>query len=138
MSAEENKAVIRRFMEAGNRQDLEAIAESFDPHGIIRPLTRFGLDPTPESYKNFLASYFQSLPDVHFMIEEMVTDGDKVWVRLNIHGTHLGPLRGVPATGKQVNYTQVGMFRVANDKIVDMDVVNDDMSLLQQLGAFPS
>jgi predicted ester cyclase len=67
-----------------------------------------------------------------------VAEGDKLWVRLNIQGTHRGPLRGVPATGKQVSYTQIAMYHLANGKIVHMDTINDDMSLLQQLGAFPS
>ncbi|MGH7881695.1 MAG: ester cyclase [Candidatus Dormibacteraceae bacterium] len=138
MSIEENKAVIRHFLEAGNKQDLEAIGESLDPHCTISHLTRFGFFPTVEGYKPFLTSYFESLPDVHFTIEDVVAEGEKVWVRLNIRGTHNGLLRNIPATGKKVSYTQIGMYRVVNGKIVDMDVYNDDMHLLRQLDAFPT
>ena len=103
MSTEENKAVIRRFMEAGNKQDMEAIWECIDPQCTFPVLTRFGLAPTFEVYQKFLTSYFQSLPDVHFTIEEMVAEGEQVWARITIRGTHRGPLRNIPSVLRKMS-----------------------------------
>jgi steroid delta-isomerase-like uncharacterized protein len=138
MSLEENKVTIRRFMELGNEQDMEAIWESFDPQCRFPFFTRLGIAPTLEGYKPFLTAFFAALPDVCFTIEEMVAEGEKVWARINIRGTHQGLLRNVPATGKMISYTQFGMYRLAHGKIVEAQVQFDDWSLLQQLGVLPA
>jgi steroid delta-isomerase-like uncharacterized protein len=138
MSLEENKAAIRRFMQRGNEQDLQAIWECIDPQCRFPSFTRFGIVPTLEGYKPFLIAFFAALPDVRFTIEAMVAEGEQVWARINIRGTHQGPLRNVPATGKVINYTQIGMYHLANGKIVEAQVVFDDWSLLQQLGVLPA
>ncbi len=64
----------------------------------------------------------------------MIAGDDKVWFRLNITGTHRGTPRGVPATGNRVDYTQIGMSRVRNGKIVETDAYFDNLTLLEQLG----
>jgi predicted ester cyclase len=68
----------------------------------------------------------------------MVVEGEKVWVRFTIRGTHQGLLRNIPATHKQITYSQIAMYRVANGRIVEVYTLTDDISLLRQLGAFPS
>jgi len=138
MSAEENKAVIHRFLEAGNKKDMEMVCESLDQQGTFPILTRFGFDPKFENYRNFLISFNAALPDGHLTIEEMVAEEEKVWVRFTIRGTHQGPLRNVPATNKQIIYGGIGMYCVANGKIVEINNLFDDLSLLRQLGALPS
>lgn len=138
MSAEENKAVIRRFIAAFNQHDLETVWENFDPHCRFPVLTRFGIDPTFENYRLFIASFAAALPDIHHTIEELVAEGEKIWVNYTIRGTHEGLLRNVPATHKQISYSLIGMYRVANGKIVEADFQSDELSLLRQLGVLPS
>lgn len=53
-------------------------------------------------------------------------------------GTHRGPLRGIPATGKQVRYPIVAMYRVANALITEADFVSDELRMMRQIGALPS
>lgn len=136
MALEHNKDVIRRFEEAGNEpKDLDAIWNSFAPDCQFTGLSQqAGHTFTLEDYKAFLLSYFEALPDVVFTIEDMVAEDDKVWFRLNIQGTHRGTLRDVPATGNRVNYTQIGMFRVRDGKIVQTNSYFDNVTLLKQLG----
>lgn len=136
MTLEDNKDVIRRFEAAGNEpRDLEAIWSSLDPDCTFPSLSRrFGRTFTLADYKSWLLQYFEALPDVAFTIEDMVAEDDKVWFRLNIQGTHRGTLRDVPATGNRVNYTQIGMFRVRDGKIVETESFFDDLTLLRQLG----
>ena len=68
----------------------------------------------------------------------MVAEEEKVWVSYTIRGTHERLLRNVPATHKQISYSLIAMYRVANGKIVEADFLSDDLSLLRQLGALPS
>ena len=138
MSTEENKATIRRFVAALEKHDLDAVWANFDQQCHFPVLTRFGINPTFENYRRFIVSFFEALPDVHHTIEEMVAEGEKVWVSYTIRGTHEGLLRNVPATHKSVSYSLIAMYRVANGKIVEADFLSDDVNLLRQLGAFPS
>lgn len=137
MSTEENKAVIRCFTEAGNRHDLEAGWEYVDPQCRVPALTKFGLDTTSETYKTFLGAYYAALPDVSFTIKAMVAEEENVWVHFIMSGTHEGLLRNIPATHKRVTYSQIAMYRVVNGKIVELDTLTDDATLLRQLGALP-
>lgn len=136
MSPEEegNKAAIRGFIDLGNTQDLEAIWECIDPQCRFLSVARRGVAPSLEGYKAFLKAFFAALPDVRFTIEDMVAEDEKVWARIRIEGTHRGPLRNVPATGRAVNYTQIGMYKLSGGKIVEALAVFDDWVLLQQLG----
>ena len=140
MSQEEkNKAAIRHFFEVGNQQDMEAIWDCIDPHCNFSGLAkRFAIAPTLESYKKFLTAFYAAVPDAHFTIEDMVAEGEKVWVRINIQGTHRGLLRNIPATNKPVSYTQIGMYRLANGKIIEAQAQFDDLTLLRQMGAYPA
>jgi steroid delta-isomerase-like uncharacterized protein len=138
MSTEENKAVIRRLITAFEKHDLDAVWVNFDPQCRFPILTRFGIEPTFENYRRFIASFSEALPDVHHTIEEMVAEEEKVWVNYTIRGTHEGLLRNVPATHKQISYSLMAMYRVAHGKVVEADFQSDDLSLLRQLDALPS
>jgi steroid delta-isomerase-like uncharacterized protein len=134
VTLEDNKNVIRRFEEAGNHpRNLDAIWAGFSPDCRFIGL-RPGQTLTLTDYKPFLLQYFQALPDVEFTIEDMVAENDKVWFRLTIEGTHSDVLRGVPATGNHVRYTQIGMFRVRDGRIVETYSYFDNLTLLTQLG----
>ncbi len=137
MSTEENKAIVRRFIDAGNRQDMEAIWSYIDPECHLPDMARFGFEPNFEGYKKFLAAFYMALPDAYLHVEGMVAEGDQVWVCYTIRGTHRGPLRGIPATNKPVRYRFMAMYRLANGKIVWADALADDLGLLKQLGALP-
>jgi predicted ester cyclase len=61
-----------------------------------------------------------AFPDVHFVIEDMVTQGDWVATRVTGRATHLGkPMMGIEPTGLRATWSSMGFFRVANDRIVE-------------------
>lgn len=138
MTTEENKATIRRFVTTLEKRDLDAAWKIFDPQCRFSVLTRFGIEPTFENYKAFMAAFLVALPDVTHTFEDMVAEGEKVWVNYTIRGTHEGPLRNIPATHKQVCYNLIGMYRVVDGKIAEADFLSDDVSLLRQLDALPA
>lgn len=138
MSIEGNKAVIHRFISEYERHEMESAWKNFDPHCKFPVLRRFGIEPTFENYKVFMTDFLKALPNIHHSMEGMVAEGNNVWVNWTIRGTHEGPLRKIPATYKDITYSVISMYRVANDKIIETDFLADDLSLLRQLGALPS
>ena len=74
--------------------------------------------------------------DVHLAIEDMFAEGDKVVARGIMGGIHQGDeIWGVPATGKQVTWTWISIFRFAGGKIVELWNIYDALGVLRQIGA---
>jgi len=54
-----------------------------------------------------------SFPDLHFTIEDMIAEGEKVVYRYSVRGTHQKDFMGIHATGKQISFTGIHICRVA-------------------------
>jgi steroid delta-isomerase-like uncharacterized protein len=85
--------------------------------------------------KAMMASWRAAFPDGRLALEDIIAEGDKVAARFSFRGTHKGPVFGIPATGKQVAFAGMAMYRVAGGKIVDEWAKDDMLTMLQQLGA---
>ena len=137
MSAEENKELVRRFVEEfwneGNAATADALmapdAEIHIPTGEVVDL---------DGLKGFAATFRGSFPDWHSTLEELVAEGDRVAERWTGRGTHLGELQGIPPTGKRVEAPGSVFYRLVEGKIVEFRGQLDMMGLMQQLGAMPS
>jgi len=73
--------------------------------------------------------------DLHFSIEDMIAEGDKVCVRNTFTGIHVGDFMGFAPTGKKITETAVQMYRIVNGKVVKNLQVSNPLGLLIQLGA---
>jgi steroid delta-isomerase-like uncharacterized protein len=136
MSLSENKALIRRYFdEFWNQGNLAAtrdlIAEDaivhYSPHD--EPL-RIG-----DIAEERVARERRAFPDLHFTIEDLVAEGDKVVARWTMQGTHQGEYVGIAPTGKRVTVGGINIYRVADGKIAEIWVTSDDLDMLQQLNA---
>jgi steroid delta-isomerase-like uncharacterized protein len=75
-----------------------------------------------------------AFPDLRFEVHEVVGEGDLVAVRATLHGTHLGPFDGIPATGRTVEQEQLHLVRFVDGKAAEHRAVRDDLGMLRQLG----
>ncbi len=138
MSTEDNKAAVRRFYEEViNKKNLAAIDEFIDPHGIDHALPP-GMPGGIEGSKQFIGMYLTAFPDLHFTVEDMIAEGDRVVSRLTTRGTHKGALMGIPPTGKQVTITGIDINRIVGGKSVEHWLEMDTMGMMQQLGVIPA
>jgi predicted ester cyclase len=138
MSTEDNKAAVRHFYEEViNKKNLAAIDEFIDPHGIDHALPP-GMPGGIEGSKQFIGMYLTAFPDLHFTVEDMIAEGDRVVSRLTTRGTHKGALMGIPPTGKQVTITGIDINRMVGGKSVEHWLEMDTMGMMQQLGVIPA
>ena len=136
MSAEENKALVERFVEEfWNEGNMSAADELMAVDAEIHMPTREVVDP--EGLKGFAESWRESFPDWYSTFEELIAEGDRVAERWTGRGTHLGDLQGIPPTGKRVEAPGSVFYRIVDGKIVELWGQLDMMSLMQQLGAIP-
>ena len=137
MSTEDNKALMRRFLEeVFNKQNLAAIDEFIAPNHVDHTLPPF-LPTTPEGTKRAISMFLTAFPDVHLTVEDMIAEGDKVVTRYTSRGTQKGAFVGIPPTGKQMTVSSIVIARIADGKIAEEWGLDDQMGMLQQLGVIP-
>ena len=138
MSPEENKAVVRRFVEeVFNQGNLAAVdrflaAEYRDANALP------GQEPGREGAKRAFSLYQEVFPDLRYTIEEMIAEGDTVVTRVTFRGTHRGALLGIPPTNRQVSVPAVHFTRLVEGTIREHWSLMDDLGLMQQLGLVPT
>jgi predicted ester cyclase len=138
MSAEENKAIILRGVEAEAKGGLQAVLAIYDPTCSFPDLAFYGLPPTLEGFKQFLSSATAAFSDISDTVEVIVAESDRVMVWGTQLSAHTGPWRNIPATNKQVSYRFAACYRLAHGKVIEHRFLSDSLSLLQQIGAIPS
>ena len=79
-------------------------------------------------------AFRSAVPDLHCTIEDLLVSGDKVTARLLFTGTHKGEFMGHPATGKPVKFFAIDILRIRGGKIVEDWHLEDNLTLLEQLG----
>ena len=135
MSTEKNKAIVRRLFEEMMKGNLaiadELIAADYAQHSV------FGIPNGREGFKQFFMAFAAAVPDSHFVIEDVIAEGDKVVTRLTVTGTQTGTLRGIPPTEKKFSMRGIDIFRVVDGKIVEHWDAVDQLGMLQQLGVIP-
>jgi steroid delta-isomerase-like uncharacterized protein len=141
MSVENNKAVIRRWIEeAWNQGNSDLADELYCSDFVARDIDNS--TPTiqgPAGIKNYLVAMRNAFPDIHFTIDHLFAEGDRVVGAFTIRGTHRGDFGDIPATGKRIVFQAVDIWRFKNGKIVERSVaLIDRLNLMQQLGVLPS
>lgn len=138
MSIEENKALQRRIIEEFINGGNMAVAEALIAEDHV------ALDPAPgqeqgrESLLSNQARMRTAFPDLEWIIEEQVAEGDTVACYFIMRGAHQGTFLGVPPTGKRVTMRCMAFDHFEAGQCKATRMLMDIMGLMQQLGAVPS
>jgi steroid delta-isomerase-like uncharacterized protein len=135
---EENKALILRLVEeVYNDNDLnvldELLAQDFVNHSAVSE-HRHGI----EGFKHVNKWVRAGFSDVHYEIEDMIAEGDRVACRITLTGTHDGEFQGSPPSGRRLRMDHVHWHRIADGKVIERWAVRDDLGAAQQHGLLPS
>ena len=79
-----------------------------------------------------------AFPDIHWVVEEMVAEGETVASRFTWSGTHRGEFLGVPATGRRVVVKGMVIDELAGGKMSKSRILMDSLGMMQQLGVMGS
>jgi steroid delta-isomerase-like uncharacterized protein len=138
MFAEENKALVRRYVEeVDNQRKLDLLDKIFAPDFF-----QYGADPDQvsgvEELKQFFVMLRSGFPDFQGTIVDLfAAEGDKVVLRFTFRGTHQGEFMGVTPTGEHVTMAGIDICRVADGKIAELWGQEDMLGMMQQIGAIP-
>ena len=136
MSTEENKAIVRRFLEEGpSKGNLDIADELLSPDFTLHvPLPASqGIEGINEVITTCRAAF----EHLNVTIEDMTAEGNKVAARFTARGIHTGNFMGLPATGKPITMTGIEIFRIKDGKIAELWGEANLLGLMQQLGIIP-
>jgi predicted ester cyclase len=124
--SEENKAMVKRMVEAINSGEEDAaVDELFAPRAARR-------------VKRLFAEFRSAFPDWQEETVELVAEGDTVAGRFKCSGTHRGEFLGEAPTGKRMEVEEVFFLRAEDGKFVDFWALEDSMGRMRQLGLIPT
>ena len=128
-----NRARMELFIdEVWNEGNLAMADEMFHPEHTS-PSAPY-LPPGAEGTKIIVNTFRKAFPDFHMTCDLIIAEEDRVAARFIETGTHLGDLMGIPPTGKKVSFSEIGILRIADGKIVESWYDVDMLGLMQQLG----
>lgn len=125
--------IVREHAEAENRHEFDAALESFHhPRYELMPLGEVidGPDAVAAYYKETRAAF----PDQRNKVLALHHGEDSVVMEIELTGTHLGPFRGLPATGRSFSCRMAAIFDFDGDKLMGERVYFDQNTILRQLG----
>jgi steroid delta-isomerase-like uncharacterized protein len=137
VSTVQGKSILYRVLDqALNQGNLAVVDELVAPGGICHqwswgtPANRMGL-------KQLFAMFRTALPDLRCIVEDEISEGDKVAARWTMCGTQKGPFLGNPPTSKPIVVQGFVYARIENGQVIENWTMIDQMGVLQQLGLVP-
>lgn len=126
-------AIIREFIERVlNQGDIEATTNYFWPD-VVEEVPLPGQGPGLDGLKEVLRGLRVSFPDLKWIVEEQIEEGDKVVTRFTWTGTHQGPFLGISPTGRFVTVWGVVIDHFQGEKVESTRIIMDSLGLLTQL-----
>jgi predicted ester cyclase len=138
MSSEQNKAIVRRFVEEGINQSNETVFLDLLAPDVVDHYAMPGLPPGREGWNLNRKLLRAAFPDAVWAEEDMIAEGDRVVGRYILRGTHQGEFLGIAPTGAKIVVSNIHMCRIKDGKIVEHWGHGDDLGMMQQLGALPA
>ena len=140
MSLEKNKAMIRKGVEEVNKRNLAVLDEFIAPDYVDHTNPLRGL----EDVKQFYTKAFKDFPDYHRTIEDIIAEGEKVWLLAEVTATHKGEwlsflpyinknVRLVP-TDKKTKFTYVGLYHIVDGKIAERRSIHALVEFYKDIG----
>jgi predicted ester cyclase len=119
VSAQDNKALVRRFVdEVQSGGNISLIDEICSPE-FVNHSAPPGVPADCEGIKIVTAMFRGAFPDSYFTVEDMIAEGDKVATRKTFHGTHEGEFMGIPPSGRGVAMGLIDVVRIDDGRVVE-------------------
>lgn len=132
---EQNKSLVRRVVnEVWNGGNFDIIEKLVTDDFVIHSSRPEEELKGPKQVKEFYTKLHEAFPDMKFTIKDQIAEDDKVVTYFTGAATHKGEFKGIPATGKKVNFTGVDIDKISNGKFVECWTNMDELGMLQQLG----
>lgn len=135
--SEGNKTVVRKLYDVIREGDLEALAAML-ADDMVEHEELPGLEPNKDGVIQFFRGMREAFPDLAMDVDDLIAEGDRVFVRATMKGTHRGAFMGIPATGSNVEVPLADFFRIRDGKVAEHWGITDTEAMMRQLGVVES
>lgn len=130
-------AVVEQHVRLENQHDLEGVLRTFGDSA------RYDDEPWDEHHegrdgvRQFYEQLMKALPDLEIEVQRRHVAEDAILLEVVIRGTHLGGWRGLPATGRRIEFPLCGVYTFdTEDRLAGEKIYYDRGTVLRQLGVF--
>jgi predicted ester cyclase len=135
VATDANKRIVRSIYEDYiNPGQLDQLATLVAPDYVAPQTGDHGQAAFVANIRELRAGF----PDIHFTIDDLVAEGDRVAIRWSWRATHTGPFRHLPPSGRAITNTGMAVYQLAAGKVTHSWVETDRLGALQQMGALPA
>ena len=137
LALSDNIEIITRFEHAFRAAEQATIDKLCDP-GLVNHNPAPGEEPTLAGFKQKVAAFKASFPDLQEDLQDIIASGDTVATRWVVTGSQQQELMGIPASGQAIRVEGMNFYRLRNGRVTDIWTQFDGVALMQQLGAIPA
>ena len=131
-----NEQLFRIIIEDGFSKGDVTVFDRYASPDFVEHQYGF-IPPNAEGVKERIRNLHTAFPDFSMTIEDLVTDGYKVWGRMIARGTQKGQFGPIPPTDKKFEITVIDIMRFKDGKLIEHWGVADRLALMEQLGMKP-
>ncbi len=133
MSVEQNKSIVRRYLEEVYNQNNPAVIDELLAPNYARHLNNSPIPLTRDEQRQRLAGMCTAFPDLRLEIVRLIAEGDYVAIHVILRGTHRGTFLGIEPSGRGINVPAFDIVRLENGRMVEHRGGWDVALLMQQL-----
>ncbi|HWC12208.1 MAG TPA: ester cyclase [Acidimicrobiales bacterium] len=134
--SDEKRDVLAAAVDAWNAGDGERYLEMYHPS-----IMHHGLGPEPFDQlanRGFYEAMWAAFPGAQLIIDDTISEGDRLALRFHLVGEHKGEFMGIPPTGRAFLLSAQTIMRFGDGRVVERWTTGDLLGLLIQLGALPA
>jgi steroid delta-isomerase-like uncharacterized protein len=129
--------LVERHVRLENEHNLEGVLGTFGETAKYEDEAWGEYHEGRNGVRNFYSQIMTALPDLQIDVQRRHVTGDAILLEVVIRGTHLGAWRGLPATGRPVEFPLCGVYTFdADDRLAGERIYYDRGTVLRQLGVF--
>lgn len=128
-----NTLAVRRLFEEGFNQDRNEVVTALVSPDYVDAAGERG----PAAFGQVMIRLRGAFPDLHYTVDDVFAEGDRVAARWHWTGTHQGPFRGIAPTKRAVTNNGLAIFELRDGQIIKATLETDRLGFLQAIGAVP-
>lgn len=137
--AEEHRKLFERwFEELWNKKNYRITQELVDPNFVAHGAGGQDIKQGPDGVAELVKAWHTAFPDGRMTMDDIITEGEYSTIRMTWRATHTGPFGPIPASGKKIEVTSIGIDRVVNGKITEGWGEVNLLGMFMQMGVIPS
>jgi len=130
-------ALVQQHLRFENEHHLEGVLSTFGETANYQDEAWGDSYPGRDGVRSYYEQLMAALPDLEIQVRQQHVTDDNILLEVLIRGTHLGPWRGLPATGRRVEIPLCGVFTFDDgDRLAGERIYYDRATVLRQLGVF--